>query len=85
MKADDFWVGMTDREKEDTWVWESGIPLANDVGAHWKKDEPNDAGGNEDCARYSDGGLNDIPCGGTSQVVCQRGRLYHSHRKAVKI
>ena len=82
MKADDFWVGMTDRTKEDTWVWESGIPLSNAVGAHWKKDEPNDAGGNEDCARYSHGGLNDIPCGASlSQVVCQKGKAILFKRK----
>ena len=75
----DYWLGLTDEKTEDTFVWETS-DLNASIGnwqsekvVHWNKHEPNNAGGNEDCVQYHDGGLNDVSCSGTAQVMCRRG------------
>ena len=36
----DFWIGLTDRDIENTWKWESGAPLASDVASKWSTNQP---------------------------------------------
>jgi gliding motility-associated-like protein len=56
------WLGASDESSEGTWRWvagpENGTVLTY---THWNSGEPNDAGGNEDCAQFLANGLwNDL-------------------------
>lgn len=76
------WMGASDSAVEGAWRWvtgpESGTQFwsgasgGSTVGgryANWSSLEPNDSGGNEDCAQFLAGGSgkwNDLPCTGTT-------------------
>jgi len=76
------WMGASDSGSEGVWRWVtgpengtqfwSGASGGGTVGgnyANWGSGEPNDAGGNEDCAQFLTGGSgkwNDLPCSGTT-------------------
>uniref|UniRef100_A0A8C4DKR9 C-type lectin domain-containing protein n=1 Tax=Dicentrarchus labrax TaxID=13489 RepID=A0A8C4DKR9_DICLA len=51
---DKFWIGLTDSEKEGTWLWVDGSPL-NESLTFWSSTEPNNWTGydpdGEDCVR----------------------------------
>ncbi|KAK7482491.1 hypothetical protein BaRGS_00026308, partial [Batillaria attramentaria] len=69
-----FWIGLTDADKESTYLWSDGTPFDY---ASWYVGEPNNAGGNEDCTEYSrtTNHWNDNSCWITNNFVCsiQRG------------
>jgi hypothetical protein len=66
--ASDAWLGYTDAAVEGTFVWASGqSPYTS-----WGMAQPDDAGGNEDCATLlADGTWNDAPCDGKHAYVCE--------------
>ncbi|KAM9339824.1 galactose-specific lectin nattectin-like [Symphorus nematophorus] len=63
---DKFWIGLTDSQKEGTWLWVDGSPL-NESLTFWNPREPDnwigrDADG-EDCARMGEkAGAADLKC-----------------------
>ncbi len=66
-----WWIGFNDRTTEGTWVWESG---SSSTYTNWRGGEPNDSGGNEDCAqlnRYTDQTWNDEPCSSSFRFICE--------------
>jgi len=70
-----WWVGLTDKAQEGTFVWESGHPLTIQK---WRSGEPNDHAPGEDCAHVNHGLLNDVPCDKPNElyeVVCQKGNV----------
>jgi lectin-like protein/VCBS repeat protein/IPT/TIG domain-containing protein len=64
----DAWIGYTDAAVEGTFVWASGESSFKS----WGMAQPDDAGGNEDCASFlADGTWNDAPCDGKHGYVCE--------------
>ncbi|XP_060915398.1 C-type lectin domain family 4 member D-like [Labrus mixtus] len=56
---DKFWIGLTDSEREGTWLWADGSPL-NPSLVFWSNDEPDNWDGDnsdgEDCVRMGERG-----------------------------
>ncbi|XP_078594587.1 uncharacterized protein LOC144872390 isoform X2 [Branchiostoma floridae x Branchiostoma japonicum] len=68
-----YWIGLSDREKEGTWIWADGQPL---TFSSWAIGEPNSAG-DEDCVVYAAHPTvrdkwNDIPCNLPYRFICQK-------------
>lgn len=63
------WIGFSDLAAEGTWAWVTGQPV---IYTKWAAGEPNDWGGNEDCAEmYVDGVWNDLNCGDARPYLCE--------------
>ena len=68
-----YWVGLTDKAREGTFVWDSGHELLIN---HWADGQPSNSGGGEDCAFYYMDSLSDVGCNASwvkKEVVCQKG------------
>ena len=66
-----WWFGYNDISSEGFWMWESG---SSSTYINWASGEPNDSGGNEDCAqlnRFTDGTWNDEPCSSSFYYICE--------------
>ncbi|KAL6455246.1 hypothetical protein MHYP_G00248680 [Metynnis hypsauchen] len=71
------WIGLTDQSTEGTWKWVDDSPLT--IKFWWER-EPNDYGGNEDCAitGYRGAGSDsvstwaDYPCNHPVVGICKR-------------
>ena len=71
--AASWWHGANDREAEGTFGWDGGSPS---VFLDWRTGEPNDFGGNEDCAAFADdggGSWNDRDCASVYPFFCETG------------
>ncbi len=68
--AKDAWIGLDDLRTEGGFHWADGTAL--DFTA-WSSGEPNDAGGNEDCAYMKSSGTNwnDTPCSESRKALCE--------------
>ncbi len=68
-----WWLGANDRAAEGTFVWEGASPSTY---TDWRTGEPNDYGGNEDCAAFADDGAGqwvDRDCAEAVPYVCEAG------------
>lgn len=67
------WIGANDQDAEGMFRWASGAAL---VFTAWLANQPNDLGGNEDCAELSPfgGSWVDVPCAGelARQALCEQ-------------
>ena len=67
-----WWFGFNDRATEGSWVWEDGSAVSY---TDWHASEPNDSGGNEDCAQlnryHPDNYWNDEPCTSAFRYICE--------------
>ncbi|KAJ8361898.1 hypothetical protein AAFF_G00414080 [Aldrovandia affinis] len=71
-----YWIGLSDSETEGTWLWVDGTPLQKDK-AFWKRGQPNDYYGAEDCA-FTVPGLNKWaagPCDWIMKSICKTDAL----------
>ncbi|XP_072567958.1 uncharacterized protein [Paramormyrops kingsleyae] len=71
----EFWIGLSDTEREGTWKWVDGTTIPVDEGYWWSNPKQPDSNGNEDCVEHStrdpDSGWNDRPCGGVWKWICE--------------
>ncbi|XP_057716235.1 CD209 antigen-like protein E [Corythoichthys intestinalis] len=66
-----YWIGLTDMSGEGKWTWLDGTPLKKDL-ANWRRGEPNNRKGNEDCGEIAPGGWNDHSCRRRRGYICKR-------------
>jgi hypothetical protein len=78
----EFHIGGTDSAVDGAWLWEgsvqfwqggsAGMPVGGRY-THWDLGEPNNSGGNEDCAHMKVDDLwNDQSCGNLLRFICRR-------------
>ncbi|XP_067686863.1 macrophage mannose receptor 1-like [Haliotis asinina] len=65
-----FWVGLSDRSKENSFVWTDGTPFDY---ANWYLGEPNNSGDNEDCVEFNQvtKQWNDNSCFVAKDFICE--------------
>ncbi|XP_067234469.1 CD209 antigen-like protein E [Chanodichthys erythropterus] len=70
---DRVWIGLTDIENEGRMKWVDNSPLNE---GFWYKDEPNNAGGDEDCVELMPSGTiqswNDLKCSEKRKGICEK-------------
>ncbi|CAH1781368.1 unnamed protein product [Owenia fusiformis] len=75
-RKNEYWLGMTDKEKEGTWKWVDGTKWSTAVAtAAWGKGQPDNYNDNEDCGEFWDspnGVWNDEPCENWKRFICKR-------------
>ena len=60
-----FWIGLTDKQTEGKWLFDSNDQEANfdEMIYKWRANEPNNYRNNEDCVHtWGINELNDVPC-----------------------
>ena len=70
----DPWIGgKRDPDSRDNWGWSDGTPWSY---TYWQSGQPNDSGGDEDCARMKNnaGQWTDKKCSDTKTFVCKKGK-----------
>jgi hypothetical protein len=66
-----YWVGVTDAETENTFIWLDGTTMSAAERLTFNFNEPDNAFGDEDCVITSPGsGLSDFPCSSGITSVC---------------
>ncbi|XP_061178451.1 macrophage mannose receptor 1-like [Saccostrea echinata] len=67
-----WWTGLNDQQAEGVWMFNGATALPDPSLLNWAN-EPNNAGGNENCAAmYKGGRFNDLPCDAKAYFICQK-------------
>nr|XP_023696795.1 C-type lectin domain family 4 member M-like [Paramormyrops kingsleyae] len=77
-QSGDFWIGLSDREREGTWKWVDGTTIPVEKG-YWRANpqQPDNYGGNEDCVEFNTvhsvpfQRWNDRPCDDNIKWICE--------------
>ncbi|XP_023249392.1 CD209 antigen-like protein E [Seriola lalandi dorsalis] len=71
-KGQNAWIGLTDKQKEGTWMWVDDTPITTKF---WQIGQPNSYSGNQDCAEIvqdtSVGEWNDDGCFAEQIWICE--------------
>ena len=70
-----FWIGLTDRQAEGTFVWESGRLLGYRLATKWEPGNPDNWNGTENCVMITksyNNVMNDVMCDRKSTFFCQK-------------
>ncbi|CAH1276936.1 LPA, partial [Branchiostoma lanceolatum] len=76
-RAQSYWIGLSDAQKEGTFVWSDGTELTTSAYAHWAPGNPDNAavGDGEDCVEVRpdlDYKWNDVGCGEKRRFGCEK-------------
>ena len=79
--SDDYWIGLSDSDREDDWKWTDGTQLDQDGYKNWADNQPDNYLNNEHCVvilirtkEFSpelNGKWNDQPCSNGMYFICQ--------------
>ncbi len=73
MLGEPSWIGLGDHDKEGSFVWVDGTPLAYETA--WRSGEPNDYGSGEDCVHTNYNATvaywNDLTCSTAQTFICE--------------
>ena len=74
-----YWIGLNDKQAENTWRWVNGHQASASDVTLWMPNEPSGSSANEDCATmafslsYIRGNLAlDAPCSQNKKAVCEK-------------
>ncbi|XP_066446131.1 C-type lectin domain family 4 member G-like isoform X2 [Eleutherodactylus coqui] len=65
-----YWIGSRRDTKNANWKWLDGSVMSFSI---WRKGEPNNSNGKEDCVESWNGNWNDRSCTDTEKYVCKKG------------
>ncbi|XP_078676753.1 apolipoprotein(a)-like isoform X1 [Branchiostoma floridae x Branchiostoma belcheri] len=63
-----YWIGLHDQAGEGNFVWSDRSPV---TVTYWNYGEPNNSGGDEDCAEIGGTTWNDAPCTNQNRYICE--------------
>ncbi|XP_066984562.1 perlucin-like protein isoform X2 [Macrobrachium rosenbergii] len=68
------YIGLSDIQEEGTYRWVADGTIHQIVESWWRKGQPNNYNGGEDCVHYrsSNDGLNDIGCDTKVRYICEK-------------
>ena len=79
--GDDYWIGLSDSDREADWKWTDGTQLAQDGYKNWADNQPDNHLNNEHCViilirtkEFSpelNGKWNDVQCSNEMYFICQ--------------
>uniref|UniRef100_A0A8C1GW17 C-type lectin domain-containing protein n=1 Tax=Cyprinus carpio TaxID=7962 RepID=A0A8C1GW17_CYPCA len=69
--GNEFWIGLTDSDKEGNWKWVDGSTLTS---GFWRSGEPNGKSG-ENCVVSFSSGWRDHPCNNAFRWICEKKTL----------
>lgn len=73
------WIGMYRSQPNSTiWLWEDG---EQNTFFRWKRGEPNNTNGTENCVQVLAGGWNDCSCRYSLPIYCYKGLVMVNERK----
>merc|ERR1711860_155337 len=74
--ADEIWLGASDIDTEDKWIWASDLFIVGVNGSFsdWNRHQPDNHNGHEDCLAYSKsyGHWNDKDCYDDNEFICTK-------------
>lgn len=69
---DDLWIGL--KRCGGSWCYPNKYSASY---YNWRKKEPNNSGGNENCVEmWSDGMWNDVPCSVNNSFICEKRKMH---------
>ena len=82
-----YWVGFNDIASEGTFVWSDGSTNVLSASQLWRSGEPNNSGGNENCAHmdevFLDKRMADADCSTPMRYICEADREFSELRAEV--
>ena len=70
--ANEVWIGLNDKQTQETYVWSDGTAFDTSVFNKWDSNQPSNTNGQQDCvAMRTDGKWDDLKCNKDYKFVCE--------------
>ena len=70
--ANEVWIGLNDKQTQETYVWSDGTAFDTSVFNKWDNNQPSNTNGQQDCvAMRTDGKWDDLKCNKDYKFVCE--------------